>query len=145
MVDFCCCTFVCLVPYFEEAVPTTCTHCHPILCDAQARHSVVMSSQHSCSLCAQRVPNITVKVVVASQQQAARLAEGDTSDATDNVIVAVHAQFLVGPDVEHSAGSVITSGCKSVAIRKEHYRVYITFMSSEGLNAVRTTNIPQLG
>jgi len=32
-----------LVPYFEEAVPATCAHGHPVLRDAQAGHTVVMT------------------------------------------------------------------------------------------------------
>ena len=39
----CSLTTVRLVPYFEEAVPATCAHGHPVLRDAQAGHTVVMT------------------------------------------------------------------------------------------------------
>jgi len=56
-----------LVPYFQEAVPATCTHGHPILGDSQAGHTVVMPGQNTCSFCSQGVPHITVKVIVSRQ------------------------------------------------------------------------------
>ena len=74
---------------------------------------------HTCSFSSQGVPHITVEVIISRQEKAAWLAEGDTSDAADDVVVAIHAQLLVRPDVKHSTCGVITSGGKSVAIRKE--------------------------
>lgn len=75
--------------------------------------------KHTCSFSSQRVPHITVEVIISRQEKAAWLAEGDTCDAADDVVVAIHAQLLVRPDVKHSTRGVITSGGKSVAIRKE--------------------------
>ncbi len=74
---------------------------------------------HTCSFSSQWVPHIAVEVVITRQKEAARLAERNTGYAADDVVVAVHAQLLVWPDVEHSARSIITTGRKSVAIGKE--------------------------
>ena len=73
----------------------------------------------TCSLCSQSIPDVTVEVIVTGQKKTTALAEGDTGDAADDVIVAVHGQLLVGPDVEHSAGRVIASRCKSISVREK--------------------------
>ena len=70
----------------------------------------------------ERVPHVAVEVVIAGQQKAAGLAERHAGDAADDVVVAVHAQLLVGPDVEHATGRVVTSGCKSIAVREKLQR-----------------------
>ena len=105
----------------------------------------------TCSLCSQSIPDVTVEVIVTGQKKTTALAEGDTGDAADDVVVAVHGQLLVGPDVEHSAGRVITSRCKSISVREKllilkiinniyknldstnHYGVDITLMSCKCL------------
>lgn len=141
----CGCLGVHLVPNLEEAVPAARADRHAVLCDPEAGHTVIVTREHTCSLRPERVPNVSVEVVIPREEETTRLAERHARDAADNVVVAVHAQLLVRPDVEHTTRGVITSGRKSVAIGKEHYRVYITFMSSEGLYAVRPADIPQLG
>ena len=82
-------------------------------CIACRGHS---ASSHTCSLSPQCVPNVAVKVIISGQEEAATLAEGDARDATDDVIVAVHGQLLVRPDVKHPACGIVTSGGKCVTI-----------------------------
>jgi len=105
-----------LVPYLEEGVPGAGADRHAVLCDAQTGHSVVVSSQNSCTLRSQSVPHVTVEVVVPSQQEPAGLAERYTGDAADDVVVAVHGQLLITSYIEHSAGGVITARSKSETI-----------------------------
>lgn len=65
------------------------------------------------------VPHVAVEVVVAGEQQAARLAEGDGRDAADDVVVRVHRQLLVGADVEHAARRVVGAGREREPGREE--------------------------
>ena len=64
----------------------------------------------------QCVPDVAVKVIISGQEESATLAEGDASDATDDVVVAVHGQLLIRPDVKHSACGIVTSGGKGITI-----------------------------
>ena len=73
----------------------------------------------TCSFCAKGIPNVTVEIIVAREEKTPGLAERHARDAADNVVVAVHAQLLVGADVKHAAGGVITAGRERVPIRKE--------------------------
>ena len=130
-----------LVPYLEEGVPGSSADRHTVLGDAQTGNSVVVPGQHTCiiiiisiiiiiiiiiiimivnistcTLSPESIPDVTVEVVVAGEQEPARLAERDAGDATDDVVVAVDCQLLVTSYVEHPAGGVITASSKSEAI-----------------------------
>lgn len=103
-----------------------------------------MTGQNACSFGAKRVPNVTVKVVIACEKQPARLTEGHAGDATDDVIVTVDTQLLVRPDVEHAAGGVVAPSGERVAIWEKRYGVDVTLVAGERLNTMRAANIPQL-
>lgn len=77
------------VPDLQEAVPGTCACSHAIICDPKTAHTIVMASQHSCSVSLHGVPDVTVKVIVAGEQQTARTGEGHRGDATDDIIMRV--------------------------------------------------------
>ena len=62
------------------------------------------------------VPNITVEVIITSQQQSARLGECDAGDPADDVVMTVRGQLLVSPDIKQFARGVITSGSKCITI-----------------------------
>lgn len=66
-----------------------------------------------------RVPDVTVEVIVAGEQQPAGFGEGDGCDAADDVVVAVHGQLLVGADVEHAARRVVGTRRKREPGREE--------------------------
>ena len=70
----------------------------------------------TCTLRPESIPDITVEVIVAGEQQPAGLAERDAGDATDDVVVGVDGQLLITTYVEHPAGGVITASSKSEAI-----------------------------
>ena len=74
---------------------------------------------HTCSLSSQCVPDVAVKVIISGQEETATLAKGDARDATDDVVVAVHGQLLVRPDVKHPTCGIVTSGGKCVTIREK--------------------------
>lgn len=57
-----------LVPDLEEAVPGPCCHCHAVVGHTQAAHPVIMTSQDTCTVSLQSVPDIAVKIVVTGQQ-----------------------------------------------------------------------------
>jgi len=134
-----------LVPYLEEGVPGSSADRHTVLGDAQTGNSVVVAGQHTCTLSPESIPDVTVEVVVPGEQEPAGLAERDAGDATDDVVVAVDCQLLVTSYVEHPTGGVITASSKSEAIGEKHNRVNIAFMSSKCLQAISTSNIPELG
>ena len=78
----------------------------------------------TCTLSPESIPDVTVEVVVAGEQESARLAERDAGDAADDVVVAVHRQLLVRPDVEHPARRVVASSRKRISIR-EKLKVFV--------------------
>ena len=80
----------------------------------------------TCSLCSQSIPDVTVEVIVTGQKKTTALAEGDTGDAADDVVVAVHRQLLVRPDVEHPARRVVASSRKRISIREKLKSVCFT-------------------
>lgn len=134
-----------LVPYLEEGVPGSSADRHTILGDAQTGNSVVVPSQYTCTLSPESIPDVAVEVAVAGEQEPAGLAERDAGDAADDVVVAVDGELLITSYVEHPAGRVVTAGSKSEAIGEKHNRVNIAFMSSKCLQAISTSNIPELG
>ena len=100
--------------------------------------------QLACSLCPYGIPDVAIEVVVAGQQQPTRLRERNRRDATNDVVVAVHGQLLVGPDVEEPAGGVIRPRGESAPVREEGDRIDVGFVAGEGLLAHAFTDVPQL-
>ena len=64
----------------------------------------------------QDVPDVTVKVVVTAQQEATALGEGHRRDATDDVVVRVHAYLLVRADVKQAARRVVRPSRKRMTV-----------------------------
>ena len=56
----------------------------------------------------------------------------------------VHAELLVGSDVEEPAGGVIRPCCERVTVREIRYSVDVRLMAGEGLLADGVANIPKL-
>ena len=75
-----------------------------------------MTSQNSSPLGLHGVPDVAVEVIVAGQKKATGLGEGDTGDATDDIVVAVQGELLVSSDVKQPTGGVIRPGgeCESI-------------------------------
>lgn len=65
------------------------------------------------------VPHVAVEVVVSGQQQPARLGKGYWSYAADDVVVRIHGQLLISPDVEQPNRGVVATGGECVAVGKE--------------------------
>lgn len=70
----------------------------------------------TCPLPFERVPDVAVEVVVAREQQAPALGEGDGGDAADDVVVGVHHQLLVGAQVEQPARGIVGARGKGVSV-----------------------------
>jgi len=104
-----------LVPDLQETVPGTGGDRRAVVCHAQTTDAVVVAGQDAGALLAHAVPHVAVEVVVAGEQEAARLAERHAGDAADDVVVRVHRQLLVGAHVEHAAGGVVGAGGERVA------------------------------
>lgn len=71
------------------------------------------------SLCPHGVPDVAVEVVIASQKQPATLTEGYGGDTTDDIIVRVHRQFLVGTDVEEATRGVVGASGEGISVGEE--------------------------
>lgn len=77
------------------------------------------NKSHACSLLLQRIPDVTVEVVVASEEQSAALGESYGGDAADDVVVGEHADLLVSTDVEQTTGRIVRARGESVTAREE--------------------------
>lgn len=132
-----------LVPNTQERVPGARCYRHTILRNAQARHAIIVASENSSSLGLHGIPDVAIEVVVAGQQQSTALAERYTRDTADNIVVAVHRQFLIRPNVEESASSVVRARRESVSIREERNSVYVALVTREGLLARSRANVPE--
>lgn len=108
-----------LVPNSQKTVPGASANCHPVLRNAQTTHTVIVARENTSPILFERVPDIAVEVVVAAEQEAPTLAEGDTGDAADDVVVRKHTHFLVGANVEEAAGRVITARAEGKAAGEE--------------------------
>lgn len=134
-----------LIPDAEERVPGAGSDGHAVLRHAETRHAVVVAGKDTGALALHGVPDVAVEVVVAGQQQAARLAEGHGRDAADDVVVRVHRQLLVGADVEHAARRVVRARREREARREERNRIDIALVTREGLLTLAVANVPELG
>ena len=76
------------------------------------------------------VPDVAVEVVVAAEQQPAALGERHGRDAADDVVVRVHADLLVGADVEKPARRVVGTGREREPARKELSIVVIIIINT---------------
>jgi len=61
----------------------------------------------TCSVSLHGVPDVAVEVIITGQQQTAGAREGHGGDATNDVVVAVDAELLVGAQVKQPAGGVV--------------------------------------
>ena len=73
----------------------------------------------TCTLCSDAIPDIAVEIVVTSQKKPTRFAEGYWSNTTNNIIMRVHCQLLVCPNIKQTNCSVIAASSECVTIRKE--------------------------
>lgn len=64
-----------LVPDLEEAVPGPRGHGHAIIRHSQAADAVVMTSQDTCPVSLERVPDVAVEVVVPGEEEPPALGE----------------------------------------------------------------------
>ena len=132
-----------LVPNTQERVPGACRYRHAVLRHAQAGHAIIVAGEDPSSLGFHGIPDVAVEVVVAGQQQSAALAERHARDAADNIVVAVHRQLLIRPDVEESASRVVRARRESESIREERDGVYVTLVAREGLLARSLADVPE--
>lgn len=135
-----------LVPDLEEGVPGACGHSHAIISDTKAAHTVVMACEDTCdtgdirihpaqvpcpclppcsapaltcTVALHGIPDVAVEVVIASEQQPAAAREGNRGDAADDVVVGIHEELLVGPQIKEAARSIIGARGEGVAVGEE--------------------------
>lgn len=69
----------------------------------------------------QSVPNVAVEVVVTAKHQSAAAWESHRRYAANDVVVWVHANFLVGSYIEQPTGGVVRTRRKCVSTREDLY------------------------
>lgn len=104
-----------------------------------------MTLQCTDSLTAQSIPDLALEVIVTSEQKSTRNGECDGGDTANGLANGVALQLSVGADVEKTARSVVGTSTKSVSVGEELDGVDVRVVSSEGLNALLLSNIPELG
>jgi len=136
----------CLRPDLEQSVPGTSAEGPTIRGDSKAADAVVMADQlvdHHALLC---VPHVTVIVVITGEEDAAGGGEGNGGDATENFVIRVFVELLIGADIEQATGAIVTACAKGIPIRENLDRVDIGFMARESFLAVfACTMVPKLG
>ena len=53
--------------YLESTIPRTSTEGHTILTNSQTTHPILMTGQNSHSFPLERIPNVTIEIVVTSE------------------------------------------------------------------------------
>jgi len=104
-----------------------------------------MSGQSEDSLSLEGIPDIAVEVIVSGKEVSPRDREGDRGDSTEDGIVGVLHQISIGTNVKQSARGIVGSGSKSHSIGEEGDGVDVAVVSSEGLDALASPHVPQLG
>ena len=105
--------------HLEHRIPRTRAQRHPVRADAQARHPVLVPSEHTNALAFQSVPHVAVEIVVAGKEQATGHGEGNGRDAAEDVVVGILVQLAVGAEVKQSARSVVGTRSEGIAVREE--------------------------
>lgn len=104
---------------------------------------VVISSQDTCLVCFERVPDIAVEVGLPGKQQAPAFG-GHRGDPAYDVMGIGH-ELLVCKEVKQPAGGIIRAGGRRVAVRKEADGINVRLMASDGLSAHPLPDISELG
>lgn len=134
-----------LIPDSQKTVPRACGHSHAVISYTQAADTVVMTSKNTCPVSLQRVPHVTVEVVITSQEQAPTFGEGHGRDAADDVVMGIHQQLLVGPQVKEAASGIVGASGESTAVWEKADGVDVRHVARERLPAQAVADVPQLG
>ena len=85
----------------------------------------------TCSVSFECIPDITVEVVIPSEEEAATLGEGNRCNTTDNVVMGVGHELLVCAEVKQPACSIVRASGKGIAIGEELERKVKTYVSTK--------------
>jgi hypothetical protein len=105
--------------HLEQAIPAPRAERNSIPADTETRDPVIVSREHTDSLALERVPDVTVVVVVSGKQDPSRGGECDRGNTAEDVVVGVRVEFAIGPEIEELARGVVGSGRKRIAIGEE--------------------------
>jgi hypothetical protein len=86
-----------------------------------------MRRQDTNTLALERVPDITVKVIVASKQQTPRHGKGERGNATEDVIMRVLVHLSIGTKVKQTTRCVIRSTAKGVSVGEKSVLLSLLF------------------
>lgn len=73
----------------------------------------------TCTVTLHGIPDVAVEVVIASEQQPATAREGNRGDAADDVVVGIHEELLVSPQVKEAARGIIRARGEGIAVGEE--------------------------
>lgn len=77
-----------------------------------------MALQNTDSLSLQRIPYVTVEIVVASKEVSSADGESYGSNAAQNVVVCVLHEFLVRTNIEETARRVVRPSTEAETVRE---------------------------
>lgn len=134
-----------LVPDAQETVPGARAHGHAVLGHAQTADAIVMTGQNTRPFRLHGVPDVTVEVVVAGQEEPAALTERDGRNSANDIVVTVHGELLVRPHIKQPTGGVVAAGRERLPIREERDRVDVRLVAGERLLTEAVADVPQFG
>ena len=80
-----------------------------------------------------------------SEQEAAGRREGHGRDTAHDPAILKLGKLVVAPQVEQTAGAVVTASAEARATRHKIHGVDIRHVAFEGHGALACANVPQLG
>ena len=78
-----------------------------------------MSGEHPDPFALERVPDITIVIVVSREQDPAGDGEGDRGDPAEDAVVGVRVELAIRAEVEKLALCVVRAGRECIAIGEE--------------------------
>jgi hypothetical protein len=55
----------------------------------------------------QCIPNIAIEIIVTGQEKTTRFGEGNRCDATNNIVMGIHAHFLISTNIEQATCRIV--------------------------------------
>lgn len=81
--------------------------------------TVHLSAKLTCTVAFHGIPDVAVEVIIACKQQPATAGEGNRGNATNDIVMGVHEQLLISPQVEEAACGIVGARGEGVAIGEE--------------------------
>lgn len=132
-------------PQFEGVVPASCAEGMSVRRDCEATDTVLVRFECLNLGALEDVPHDDFFVVIPGKEEAATDGKVDGGHTFPNHVVSVLFEFSISADVKESARGVIRASSKCKAVGEELHCVDVRFVSSECLNTLPASNVPEFG